>query len=76
VREKYKKPIIMVLPDITTDGGMIDLEKEWRRERDAYQAAGFPVFKTIDRAARALSRFISFQKIKSETTESPEGRKE
>ena len=70
VREKYKKPILMVLPDIATDGGMIDLEREWRRERDAYQAAGFPVFKTIDRAARALSRFISFQKIRSETTES------
>jgi acyl-CoA synthetase (NDP forming) len=76
VREKYKKPIIMVLPDITLDAGMIDLEREWRRERDAYQAAGFPVFKTIDRAARALSRFISFQKIRSETTEGPEGRKE
>jgi acyl-CoA synthetase (NDP forming) len=69
VREKYKKPIIMVLPDIATDIGMIDLEKEWRRERDVYQAAGFPVFKTIDRAARALSHFISFHKLKSSSRE-------
>ena len=65
VRAQYQKPILLVLPDITPDASMIDLEKEWRRERDAYQAAGFPVFKTVDRAARALSHFISFQKMKS-----------
>jgi len=61
VRAKYQKPIILILPDITTEAGMIDLEAEWRRERDVYQAAGFPVFKTIDRASRALGHFISFQ---------------
>jgi hypothetical protein len=32
VREKYKKPIIMVLPDIATDIGMIDLERTVSRE--------------------------------------------
>ncbi len=64
VREKYKKPIIMVLPDITTDARMIDLESEWRRERDVYQTAGFPVFKTLDRAARALGHCIAFQRAK------------
>ncbi len=62
VREKYRKGIIMVMPDIVTDGRMIDLESEWRRERDAYQAAGFPVFKTLDRAARALRNFISYHR--------------
>jgi acyl-CoA synthetase (NDP forming) len=59
-REKYQKAIILVLPDIVTDGKMIDLEIEWRRERDNYQAAGFPVFKTLDRAARALSHFLRY----------------
>jgi acyl-CoA synthetase (NDP forming) len=39
---------------------MIDLEIEWRRERDNYQAAGFPVFKSLDRAARALSQFVRY----------------
>ncbi|MGA2956762.1 MAG: CoA-binding protein [Thermodesulfobacteriota bacterium] len=62
VREKYRKAIIMILPDIVTDGQMIDLEIEWRRERDAYQAAGFPVFKSLDRAARALRNFLSYQR--------------
>jgi acyl-CoA synthetase (NDP forming) len=62
VREKYRKPIIMILPDIVTDGRMIDLEIEWRRERDGYQAAGFPVFKSIDRAARALRNFIQYHR--------------
>jgi len=62
IREKYKKAIILILPDITTDARMIDLEHEWRRERDVYQAAGFPVFKTLDRAARALSHFIQYHR--------------
>ena len=62
VREKYRKTIILVLPDIVTDGQMIDLEIEWRRERDAYQAAGFPVFKSLDRAARALRNFLSYHR--------------
>jgi acyl-CoA synthetase (NDP forming) len=62
IREKYKKAIILIMPDITTDAHMIDLENEWRRERDVYQAAGFPVFKTLDRAARALSHFIHYHR--------------
>ena len=62
VREKYRKPILLVLPDIVTDAGLIDLEVEWRRERDRYQAAGFPVFKTLDRAARALSHFVKYHR--------------
>jgi acyl-CoA synthetase (NDP forming) len=65
IKTKYKKPIILVLPDITTDAAMIDLEGEWRRERDIYQQAGFPVFKTLDRAARALRNIIFYQKIKT-----------
>jgi acyl-CoA synthetase (NDP forming) len=47
VREKYRKTIILILPDIVTDGQMIGLEIEWRRERDAYQAAGFPDRKSV-----------------------------
>ncbi|MGQ9694952.1 MAG: acetate--CoA ligase family protein [Thermodesulfobacteriota bacterium] len=65
IRTKYGKAIILVLPDITTESGMIDLEIEWRRERDFYQAAGFPVFKTLQRAARALRNFIAFQRMKA-----------
>jgi acyl-CoA synthetase (NDP forming) len=61
-REKYKKAILLVLPDIVTDGKMIDLEIEWRRERDNYQAAGFPVFKSLDRAARALSHLVRYHR--------------
>lgn len=67
VKEKYKKPAIIVLPDITTEASMLDLEAEWRRERDIYQEAGFPVYKTLERAARALRNFITFQKFKNLT---------
>ena len=67
VREKYGKAIILVLPDITTDARMVDLEMEWRRERDHYQAAGFAVFKTLDRAARALSHFIAYHRTRADS---------
>jgi acyl-CoA synthetase (NDP forming) len=67
VREKYGKAIILVLPDITTEARMIDLETEWRRERDTYQAAGFPVFKSLDRAARALTHFIAYQRLRADS---------
>lgn len=62
VQEEYGKTIILVMPDITTDSGMVDLELEWRRERDAYQTAGLPVFKSLDRAARALSHFLTYHR--------------
>ncbi len=67
ITAKHKKQIILVLPDITTDAGMIGLEAEWRRERDAYQAEGFPVYRTLDRGARALSHFIIYHQSKSGT---------
>ena len=65
IKARHGKPIILVMPDITTEGERIDLEIEWRRERDAYQAAGFPVFRSLDRAARALAHFVRFQAMVS-----------
>jgi acyl-CoA synthetase (NDP forming) len=65
VMEKYGKAIILVLPDITTEARMVDLEIEWRRERDNYQAAGFPVFKSLDQAARALRHFIAYHQARA-----------
>jgi hypothetical protein len=60
VKTRSGKPVVLVMPDITTDGQMIDLEIEWRRERDRYQAEGFPVFRSLDRAARALAHVVRF----------------
>jgi len=67
VRAKYGKAIILVLPDISTEAQMVDLEIEWRRERDNYQAAGFPVFKSLDRAARALRHFIAYHRLRADS---------
>jgi hypothetical protein len=64
MKGKYRKPIILIFPDITTDHSMMDLEAEWRRERDSYQAAGFPVFRSLERAARALRHFLAYQNLK------------
>jgi acyl-CoA synthetase (NDP forming) len=65
IQARCGKPIILAMPDITTDGQMIDLEFELRRERDVYQAAGFPVFRSLDRAARALAHVVRFRNMLS-----------
>ena len=71
MREKYRKPIILIFPDITTESPMLDLEAEWRRERDGYQEAGFPVFRSLERAARALGHFLSYLNRQNPANPSP-----
>jgi acyl-CoA synthetase (NDP forming) len=61
IKTRYGKPIILAMPDITTEGQRIDLEVEFRKERDIYQAAGFPVFRSLDRAVRALAHVVRFR---------------
>jgi len=63
IKTRYGKPIILAMLDITAEGQMIDLEVEFRKERDIYQAAGFPVFRSLDRAARALAHVVGFRRM-------------
>lgn len=61
VMKKYKKPIIIILPDDMTGTESIFLEEERRRIRDFFFANGIPVFMSEQRAFTALSHLSKFK---------------
>jgi acyl-CoA synthetase (NDP forming) len=60
VMKKYKKPIIIILPDDMTGVDSIYLEEERRKIRDFFFANGIPVFMSEQRAFTALSHLSKF----------------
>ncbi len=60
VMQKYKKPIIIILPDDMTGVESIYLEEERRKIRDFFFANGIPVFMSEQRAFTALSHLSKF----------------
>ncbi len=60
VMKKYKKPIIIILPDDMTGVKSIFLEEERRKIRDFFFANGIPVFMSEQRAFTALSHLSKF----------------
>jgi acyl-CoA synthetase (NDP forming) len=61
VLKKYKKPIIIILPDDMTGAGSIYLEEERRKIRDFFFANGIPVFMSEQRTFTALSHLSKFK---------------
>lgn len=61
VKEKFGKPIIVVLCEEITDIEMLEFEADRRELRDYYLAHGIPVYPTLDRAIRALAHFVKYQ---------------
>jgi acyl-CoA synthetase (NDP forming) len=61
VMKKYKKPIIIILPDDMTGAESIYLEEERRKIRDFFFANGIPVFMSEQRAFTALSHLSKFK---------------
>ena len=66
VMKKYKKPIIIMLPDDMTGVESIYLEEERRKIRDFFFANGIPVFMSEQRAFTALSH-LSKYKLRNST---------
>jgi acyl-CoA synthetase (NDP forming) len=62
VRNKYKKPIIIILPEDLTGVESIELEVERRNIRDYFFANGIPVFLSEQRTFKALSNLVKFRK--------------
>lgn len=56
VKEKYGKPMVVVLSEETSDAGPVEIEFEADRRtlRDYYLAKGIPVYPTLNRAAKAI----------------------
>jgi acyl-CoA synthetase (NDP forming) len=61
VMRKYKKPIIIILPDDMTGTESIYLENERRKIRDFFFANGIPVFISEQRTFTALSHLSRFK---------------
>ena len=63
IKEKYSKPIVMVLNEETSDAGPIGMEFEADRRnlRDYYLANGIPVYPTLNRAAKALANVVKYK---------------
>lgn len=61
VRNKYKKPIIIILPEDLTGVESIELEVERRNIRDYFFANGIPVFLSEQRTFKALSNLVKFR---------------
>ncbi len=61
VMKKYKKPIIIILPDDMTGAESIYLEEERRKIRDFFFANGIPVFMSEQRTFTALSHLSRYR---------------
>lgn len=61
IKEKYGKPIIMVLSEEVTDAEMIGFEADRRELRNYYLAQGIPVYPTLERAIKSLAHFVKYQ---------------
>jgi acyl-CoA synthetase (NDP forming) len=59
--KKYKKPIVIMMPDDMTGADSIYLEEERRKIRDYFFANGIPVFLSEPRAFTALAHLARFK---------------
>ena len=59
-RDKFGRPVIMVLPVEGTGAEFTEAEGARRRVADFYLKHDIPVFLTLERAAVTLSRFVTY----------------
>jgi acyl-CoA synthetase (NDP forming) len=59
-RDKFGKPVIMVMPVESNGSEYAESESARRQVADFYMQQGVPVFLTLERAAITLSRFIGY----------------
>jgi acyl-CoA synthetase (NDP forming) len=60
-KERFAKPVIVVLEEEVTASDMLEFEADRRRLRDYYLAHNIPVYSTLERAIRALSHVVKHQ---------------
>jgi len=66
-RDKFGKPLIMVLPEESNGPEYTESEGARRQVADNFLKQNMPVFLTLERAATALSRFIRYWEKRSES---------
>ena len=60
VRDRFGKPVVVVLPVDGDEVEMIEVEKGRRQIRDQYLGLGIPVYPTLERAARAVANVAAY----------------
>ena len=60
VRDRYGKPIVIVLPVGPDEVEMVEAEERRREIRDQYLSMGIPPFPTLERAARAVANVATY----------------
>jgi acyl-CoA synthetase (NDP forming) len=60
VRDKFGKPIVIVLPVGSDEVGMVEVEKGRREIRDHYLGMRIPPYPTLERAARAVANVVTY----------------
>ena len=62
IRNRYGKPVVIVLPVEGTGTAMLETEDARRQVCDYYLEQGLPVYLTLERAARALVSFTGYHR--------------
>ncbi len=60
VKNKYKKPIVIILPEELTGVDAVDIEEERREIRDYFYTNGIPVYHSEQRTFAALANLLKF----------------
>ncbi|MGP3668311.1 MAG: acetate--CoA ligase family protein [Candidatus Bathyarchaeota archaeon] len=63
VKKNVKKPIILVLYETPLELEMLNAEKTRRKIKDEYIGTGIPVYPNIEKAAKALAKFIEYHEF-------------
>ena len=62
IKDKYRKPVIIVLTEENTSLDTLEVEAERRRLRDYYMAHGIPVYLNESRAMTSISHLAKYKK--------------
>jgi acyl-CoA synthetase (NDP forming) len=60
IKEKFGKPVVVVLSEEVTDTKLVEFEADRRSLRDYYLSHGIPVYPTVERAMKALAEVVKF----------------
>lgn len=62
IRDRFGKPVVVVLPVEAVRADAAPSEGERRRVRDFFHEQGLPVYLSLERAARALANFTGYHR--------------
>jgi hypothetical protein len=68
VKERYGKPVVMVLPLGGEEAEMAEAETKRRKARDWYRQKGILALPTLERATRAIANVVDYYEKVAESS--------